>query len=148
MVGSGRGPIKPTKARRTHVVHNFFSNIYEIPRARVARALRASFLLLNSTVHTKFSMHTKFSISFISVLYTWAIGCFLKQNKLLSIIWPFKIGFTESCLIWKLNLVIWRKYSPKSQYIQLSCISRQHKCLVTLGSSTDTNVVRNHRQNV
>jgi hypothetical protein len=81
---------------------------------------------------------SKFSISFITVLYTWEIDRCRKQNKLLSIVWPFKIGFTGSCLIWQLNLVIWRKYSTESEYIHLyqpaaqmsgnSGFKHRHKC--------------------
>jgi hypothetical protein len=50
MVRSGRGPVKPAPARRARAMHNFFSKIYENPRALAARALCASFLPLNSTV--------------------------------------------------------------------------------------------------
>ena len=44
------------------------------------------------------------------------------------VVWLFKIGFTEPCLIWKLNLVIWRKYSSKSDYIQLYQPAAQMPC--------------------
>ena len=38
MVRSGRGPFKPARPRRARAMHNFFSKLYEIPRATAARA--------------------------------------------------------------------------------------------------------------